>query len=110
MHTKAKGDLAEQKAKEYLEAQGFEIIDQNVYSRFGEIDLITKKNNTWHFIEVKSGSSYEVALQNLTPSKINKIVKTIYTFLKKNSLDVEFSVDAVIVTPEEVELIENITI
>lgn len=34
------GDIAEDKALEFLKQQGLKLIDRNFYCRFGEIDLI----------------------------------------------------------------------
>jgi putative endonuclease len=108
--SKAKGNLAEDRAVSYLEDLGYLIIERNFYSRFGEIDIIASNANILHFVEVKSAQDYELAVQNITPSKINKLIKTLNVYMKKNSLDVAFTIDAVIVTPTEIEMIENITL
>ena len=108
--SRAKGNIAEDKAVIFLEERGFFIAERNFYSRFGEIDIIATKDNVLHFVEVKSGEDYELAVQNITPSKINKLVKTAHVYMKKNSLDVDFTLDAIIVTPTDIELIENITL
>jgi putative endonuclease len=108
--SRAKGSIAEDKAVAFLEERGYFVAERNFYSRFGEIDIIATKDDVLHFVEVKSGEDYELAIQNITPSKINKLVKTIYVYMKKNSLEVDFSLDAVVVTPSDIELIENITL
>ncbi len=108
--SRAKGDKAETKAVAFLQKEGYIIIETNFYSRFGEIDIITTKEGTLHFIEVKSGLDYESAIYNITPSKLQKIFKTAQVYLKKNALDVEYTFDAVIVTPDGAELIEDITL
>jgi len=108
--SRAKGDIAEKRAIAYLEACGYVIVDCNVYSRFGEIDIIARKNNILHFIEVKSGEDYELAIQNITPLKLSKIIKTADVYMKKNGYEGDYCFDAVIVTPQEVQLIENITL
>jgi len=108
--SRAKGNLAEDKASLYLENIGFLIIDRNFYSRFGEIDIIVSKDNILHFVEVKSGLDYESAILNITKSKLNKIIRTAQVYMKKNSLDVDFVFDAVVVTPKKIEFVENITL
>lgn len=71
---------------EYLKNKGFEIISTNFRSKFGEIDIIGKINNTIVFFEVKTrttlrfGKPYEAVNKN----KIKKIKKTIDFFLLKN--------------------------
>jgi len=108
--SRAKGNIAEDKAAVFLQKQGFFIVERNFYSRFGEIDIITIKDNIYHFIEVKSADSYEVAILNITPKKLSKITKTIESYLKKNSINEAYCIDAVIVTLDSIDLIENITL
>ena len=108
--SRAKGNLAEDRASVFLFDNGFNLIERNFYSRFGEIDIIATKDEVLHFIEVKSGLDYESAIQNITPKKLSRLIKTGNAYLKKNKLDVDFVYDAVVVTPKEIELVENITL
>ena len=108
--SRAKGNVAEAKAVSYLQENGYIVVEQNFYSRFGEIDIIATKEDTLHFIEVKSGVDYETALQNITPRKLSRIIKTLHVYLKKNALDVSYCVDAILVCEDEVEMVENITL
>ena len=108
--SRQKGNLAEDKACGFLDENGFMIVERNFYSRFGEIDIIASKDEVLHFIEVKSGLDYESAIQNITPQKISKIIKTANVYMKKNALDVDFMIDAVVVTPKGVTIVENITL
>ncbi|SFV49933.1 putative protein [hydrothermal vent metagenome] len=108
--SRSKGDEAEAKAILFLQKKGFIIVESNYYSRFGEIDIIATKDGVLHFIEVKSAREYEGAIYNITPKKVERIVKTSQVYLKKNALDMEFCYDAVIVTPNAIELIENILV
>lgn len=108
--SRSKGDAAEEIACEFLRNNGFDIIDRNVYSRFGEIDIIALKEGVLHFIEVKSAEHYDAAVQNLTPAKIERILKTIQSYMQKHQLDLEFSVDAIVVAAENPHFIGNITI
>lgn len=48
-----KGTQYETKAAEYLKAQGFEILQKNFSSRFGEIDLVAREGRYLVFVEVK---------------------------------------------------------
>ncbi len=108
--SRAKGNIAEKRAVEFLKNEGFCVVEQNFYSRFGEIDVIVSRENILHFVEVKSGEDFELAVQNMTPSKISKIIKTAEVYMKKNAFDGEFCIDAIIVTPKAVEIVENITL
>ena len=108
--SKAKGNIAEDKAVEFLLENGFFVVQRNYYSRFGEIDIIATKDEVLHFIEVKSGLDYESAIQNITPKKLSRVIKTAQAYMKKDSLDVDFVFDAVVVTPKNIEIVENITL
>lgn len=110
MHTKAKGNIAEDRACEYLRSHGCRIVDRNVYNRFGEIDIVMFKENVLHFVEVKSGISYESAVHNITRSKLQKLTRTIQTYLQQKKLNCDYCIDALIVSDEGIEWIENITL
>jgi len=107
--SRAKGNIAEDKAVCYLEENGYLIVERNFYSRFGEIDIIAAKGDVLHFVEVKSAQEYEVAIENITKTKLSRFIKTVDVYLKKNALDVAFMIDAVIVVDNEISIIENIT-
>jgi putative endonuclease len=108
--SRAKGNLAEDRACKFLDENGYAIIERNFYSRFGEIDIIALKDEVIHFVEVKSALDYELAVQNITPSKLSKLIKTGDIYLKKNKLKTLYMYDALIVTPKKIEHLQNITI
>lgn len=108
--SRAKGNIAEEKAASFLIQNGYQVIERNFYSRFGEIDIIATKDDVLHFVEVKSGEDYELAIQNITPTKLSRLIKTAHVYMKKNAFHGDFMIDAVVVTPENIEILENITI
>lgn len=108
--SRAKGNVAEDRASAFLLENGYMIVDRNFYSRFGEIDIIAYKDEVLHFVEVKSALDYELAVQNITKSKLSKIIRTGDVYLKKNALNVDYMYDAIIVTPKDICHLENITL
>ena len=58
-HNKTLGNIGEKIAYMYLKILGFEIIKCNFRCKYGEIDLIAKKNKTIHFVEVKTRTYME---------------------------------------------------
>ena len=109
--SKQKGDFAEEKAISFLEDSNYKIIERNFYAKkLGEIDIIAKKENIYHFCEVKSASDYETAINNLTNSKLSKIKRSVEYYLQTKKLDVIFCIDAIIVTDEDITFLENITL
>jgi len=108
--SRAVGDAAEERAVAFLRAEGFRIVDRNVSSRFGEIDILAMKGEVLHIVEVKSAPTFEQAAGNITPAKVRKILMTAQAYMKKHALDVDHVIDAVIVTGGGCELLENITL
>ncbi len=110
MFSRHKGNIAENKACEYLRSHGFKIIEQNFYAKkMGEIDIIATKNEIYHFIEVKSGQGFEPVF-NITPSKLHKFLRSVQYYLKVKKLDVAYSIDAIIIKDDAIEFLENITL
>ncbi|WP_035003149.1 MULTISPECIES: YraN family protein [unclassified Lebetimonas] len=107
MNTKTKGNIAEQKAAQFLKNNNFKIIERNFYTKFGEIDIIAFKNSVFHFIEVKSGKNFE-PVYNITPAKLQRIIKSAYVYLKKHNINSAFCIDAIIIK-NDIEFIQNIT-
>lgn len=103
-----KGKHYEQVALEYLISLGFEFVEQNFHSRYGEIDLIVKKDSILHFVEVKSSHCIN-PLVNITPKKLEKLTKTIHVFLDQRQIISHFCIDAVSIYKDNITFIENIT-
>lgn len=109
--SKQKGDFAEKKAISFLEELDFKIIEQNFYAKkLGEIDIIATKNSIYHFCEVKSANDYETAINNITNSKLSKIKRSVDYYIQTKKLDISYCIDAIIITDESIDFIENITL
>jgi putative endonuclease len=48
------GEVGENFASAYLEANGYTVIERNYLKKWGEIDIIAKRKGKLHFVEVKS--------------------------------------------------------
>ncbi len=106
------GDKSETLATQFLEQEGFVILERNYFARkLGEIDIIAEQDEVLHFIEVKSGKSDTFdPVYNVTPAKLRKVINSAHYYLKIKGLDIPFSIDALIVRGDEVEFIENVTL
>ncbi len=102
------GLSGERRAVKFLKKNKLEILATNFHSRFGEIDIIAKDKTTLRFIEVKTSKDYD-PLERITVKKYQKILKTIDYYLLKNPSDLDFCVDAILVT-DKIEWIKNISI
>jgi len=85
MSSKAKdiGNQAEIFAKEYLVNQGLQLVTENFFSRFGEIDIIMRDGDCLVFIEVRQRKSSDLAIESITRVKQKKIIKTAQYYLLK---------------------------
>lgn len=101
---------SEERATEFLQNSGFEILDRNFKSRFGEIDIIAQKDEILHFIEVKSTSKDYEAIYRLTSSKLQKILKAVNFYLMSETAVNSYQIDLVVITKSSINLIENISI
>ena len=81
-----KGQLAENIALKYLQAQGLKKIQSNFSCKSGEIDLIMHDNEFLVFIEVRyrRQTRFGHPLETINYAKQKKIIKTIQYFLMKN--------------------------
>jgi len=82
-----RGNLGESKAEMFLKRRGFRVTDKNYQNKFGEIDIICKRGNNVHFIEVKSSFTHYRPEQNMTKDKMFKIIKTANYYLMEKGLD-----------------------
>ena len=77
------GAAAEQRAVDWLIAQGVHVVARNYRSRFGEIDVVAQDGPTLAFIEVRSRSRRDFggALASVTPAKQKKLIATAGLYL-----------------------------
>jgi putative endonuclease len=100
------GDIGENIACRFLAKRGFEIIEQNYNKKWGEIDIIAKKGEKLHFIEVKSVTRDSLKYvspetdtyrpeDNLHPWKLKRLSRVIQTYLLgyKGNRDVSYETD-----------------
>lgn len=92
------GDSAEALAARHLAAQGMRIIEQQYRTTFGEIDLIAKDGDEIVFIEVKARRTGEYGYpeEAVTPSKLRKIAKAAFMFLRAHKWeDAVYRIDVI---------------
>ena len=71
------GKYGEDLAAQYLNDRGYEIVDRNWRCSFGEIDLVTKHQGRYVFVEVKTrnGNGFGHPFEAITPSKVSRMRK-----------------------------------
>ena len=78
------GRLGEQLAQQLLVGKGYEIVEHNFYTRFGEIDLIMRDNETMIFVEVKTkkGLDFGSPEEMFTAGKMQRVKRMATVYLK----------------------------
>ena len=84
----SKGVAAETKAAEYLQGQGYDILETRYKTKFGEIDLIAKKDNLICFIEVKVRKNKSDALESVTSRVQQRIENAALFYISEHPEDV----------------------
>jgi len=103
------GDWGENLACEFLKENGFEILENNFQKRYGEIDIVAKKQGIPHFIEVKTRKESSVRKFGLpeeavTGKKRKRIIETAETYLAENDYpsDTDWQIDVIsIITKDD---------
>lgn len=102
------GKLGEELAVEFLEKNGYTIMEKNWTFQKAEIDIIAKKETTLAVVEVKTRSSIDFGLPQdfVKPKKIQLLVKAINEYVVSNDLevDVRFDIIAIHIENKEVKL------
>lgn len=96
------GKEAEKFAESYLQRNGYDILEINYKTRYGEIDLVAREGKTLVFIEVKARKSSAFGgpsgALNLTKKKKLSRMAAYYLSEKRWTGDVRF--DVVLITGE----------
>ncbi|MCA6421673.1 MAG: YraN family protein [Flavobacterium sp.] len=97
------GKFGEALAVEFLQKNGFDILETNWTFQKAEIDIIAQKGTILAVVEVKTRSSIEFGLPQdfVKPKKIQLLVKAIHEYIILNDLDVEARFDIMAIHKEE---------
>lgn len=101
---KATGDHAEGVAARYLASRGVQVLERNVYSRGGEIDLIGRDGDTLVFFEVRyrGTGSLSGAAESITHLKQKRLIRAVQFYLHRHGLwETLCRIDVVAIAPGE---------
>lgn len=93
------GDRGETVVVNYLIKNGYEILERNWHSRYGEIDIIASKDEYLAFVEVKTRkkNSLVSGVEAVNFAKQNKIRLTGEKYLLDNPLELQPRFDLAVV-------------
>ncbi len=94
-----KGQAAEDQIAAAYVRSGFDIVERRWKTKEGEIDLVAKHGSKIYFVEVKSSSTFETAVEQITPRQQQRIHDAALQYLaqKAGALDTECRFDAALV-------------
>jgi putative endonuclease len=104
----SKGAEAEQRAADYLVAQGLLLVTRNFRCRGGEIDLIMRHHHTLVFVEVRSRAraDYGGAAASITLNKQRRIILAARFYLAIHKVDAPCRFDAVLLQAGELQWLQ----
>ena len=96
------GKLGEELAVDFLQKNGYEILETNWTFQKAEIDIIAQKDTVLAIVEVKTRSSIEFGLPQdfVKPKKIQLLVKAVNQYVISNDLDVAVRFDIIAIYKE----------
>lgn len=114
------GDWGERLAEDFLVKRGYSVLERNFRKQCGEIDIICRREDNLHFVEVKtrtlaSTQRFGLPQEAVTKTKQKKIIQTAMTFLAEKGYggNINWQIDVVSITYSEkdhqakINLIEN---
>ena len=111
MNKRTIGTEMELRASDFLEKQGFQILERNFQCRTGKIDIVAWERNTLCFLEVKyrQNQHYGSPFAAITPHKQKTIrqVAAHYMLTHHISQNTPCRFDAVGILGNEIELIRD---
>ncbi len=106
--TKEKGDTEETRAVKYLKKKGYKIIERNFRKKFGEIDIICKKDKTLVFVEVRSLKGGEIdPIQTVSRKKMDRIITTVKYYIQSKDIHTPVRIDFIGIKGENITHVED---
>lgn len=101
------GKFGEELAVDFLQKNGYEILETNWFFDKAEIDIIAQKGTVLAVVEVKTRSSLEFGLPQefVKPKKIQLLVKAINEYVIQKDLDAEVRFDIIAIHKENSEFV-----
>lgn len=106
------GKLGEELAVEFLQNNGYTILETNWTFQKAEIDIIAQIDDTLAIIEVKTRSSLEFGLPQdfVNPKKIKLLTKAVDNYVVEKNIDINVRFDIIAIHKENKSfVIEHLT-
>lgn len=89
MNRRDRGRDGEEAAWEHLRRAGYALLERNLRSRLGEIDLVVERDETIVFVEVRSrrGARFGTPFESVDARKQRRIATVAAQYLARRKLD-----------------------
>lgn len=112
-HTQSIGQAGENQAVIHLQKIGYKILSRNFRTKFGEIDIIARDDNTLVFVEVKNRSSlnYGYPEDAITNAKLHRLNLAIQFYCHVNNIqNTPQRIDVIAIDSNGIRHLQNITL
>lgn len=108
-HNKNLGERGEKIAARHLRKEGYKILERNMRTPFGEVDIVAKKKDALIFCEVKTreGDGYGTPAEAVNNERRMRYKRSAEYYLQKNKADFTARFDVIEILGGEVNHIEN---
>jgi putative endonuclease len=111
------GQIGEDIATRFLVKHSFEVILRNYRKKFGEIDIIARKDGKIHFVEVKTVSQSDVSHEtidqhrpedNIHEAKLKRIGRTIEAYIFEHETKEDWQFDVITIILSKIDKIARV--
>ncbi len=99
MDKKSLGRYGENIARRHYQRLGWQVISQNYWTRYGELDLVLEKNKQILIVEVKTRTNYNFgwAEESINQKKLNNIYKAYQKIQLEKNLPPDYQLEICII-------------
>lgn len=89
MNKRKIGNKYETAGRSYLEGLGYVWVESNLFTPYGEIDLLMVAKGKYYYIEVKyrANDKYGTPREAITPLKMRRMKRAAFSYAHDNGLD-----------------------
>ena len=91
------GEMGENVAEDFLREEGYKILDKNYRTKYFEIDIIAKKKDVLHFVEVrtKTNEKFGSPEETIDYKKKEKLLRSAKAYTTFNDCKGKYQVDVI---------------
>jgi len=107
------GQRGEEMAAQRLASLGYEIVERNYRCQAGEIDLVTRRDSRWVFVEVRTrrGGRFGTPEESVTARKRAHMIASAQHYLQAHAAaDADWRIDAVAIVLTRAGLLERLDV